>query len=142
MIAEVLLTGAIGALAGLITNIVAIEVLFHPYNKVFGFQGFLMRDRQHLIDRIKEIAQFTPEDKSQFLALHGDEIPFWTKFFLSNMNTDKASEMGDLFIQTKFTMSKKELESFCKRWGSNEFSFIKFMGIVVGFLTGVIVGVF
>lgn len=133
---KVIQMGCIGALAGLITNILAIESLFHPYKPsifLFGFQGFLIRNKKLFLERTKEILQIKPSEIEEFLVIHKKEVPFLVRFLASTVSFDKFSKISELFIESKFSMTDKEFEGFCKSYAGGEIRFVKFMGIIVGF---------
>lgn len=131
--------GLMGAMAGLITNILAVESLFHPYQKILGFQGFLMRNKESFVDRMKEMLEVQPREIEHFLQLYKEAIPFYFRFLLTKLNYNKLSQLSALFIQSKFTLTNKEFEAFCKSYAGKEILFIKTMGITMGFIVGIVV---
>jgi len=124
--AKILLMPVIGFIIGYFTNYLAIKMLFHPRNKVFGIQGVLPKRKEILA---KKIGQITPEimppyfKKIQQIPIIG--IPIIEAFKKAVENQINSLSIDEL-EQIIFQVVKKEL------------NFVVWVGGIIGFLIGLI----
>jgi len=123
---KILLMPVIGFIIGYFTNYIAIKMLFHPREKIFGIQGVLPKRKEILAKKISEI---TPEimppyfRKIQHLPIIGNQI---TEAFKKAVENQINSLSIDELEKIIFQVVKKEM------------NFVIWVGGILGFLVGLI----
>jgi len=120
----------IGAIIGLLTNWIAVKMLFHPRKEIFGIQGVIPKRKKDIARRIGEISPIIlPKsfDKIKNIRYIGDVL---------------YSKLIDYFkqgVKNKIeSLDDDELEKVVIQAAKKELNFIVWIGGVVGFLVGCI----
>jgi len=74
---KIILIPFIGAIIGLITNWIAVKMLFHPRKKIFGIQGVIPKRKKDIAKRIGDVSPIIlPKsfDKIKNISYVGDMI--------------------------------------------------------------------
>ena len=122
---KIILIPIIGFLIGMFTNYLAIKMLFHPRNKIFGIQGVLPRRKEILAEKIGEIS---PEIMPPYFKKI-EKIPVIGGAVLEAFKKAVEKQINSLSIE--------ELEKITMRVIKKELRFIVWVGGIIGFLIGV-----
>ena len=127
---KIILIPIIGAIIGLITNWIAVKMLFHPRKKIFGIQGVIPKRKKDIAKRIGDVSPIIlPQsfDKIKDIRFVGDML---------------HSKLIDYFKQgvgSKIEgLDNDELEEVVMQTTRKELNFIVWIGGIVGFLVGCI----
>jgi len=127
---KIILIPIIGAIIGLITNWIAVKMLFHPKNKIFGIQGLIPKRKKDLAKRLGEAStEILPKtiDKIKKIRFVGDIV---------------YSKLMDYFkqdVEKKIkSLNNDEIEKIVMQIAKKELNFIVWIGAIVGFLIGCI----
>lgn len=127
---KIILIPFIGALIGLITNWIAVKMLFHPRKKIFGIQGVIPKRKKDIAKRIGNVSPIIlPKsfDKIKDIRYVGDII---------------HSKLSDYFrkgVGNKIeSLNNDEIEEVVMKTAKKELNFIVWIGGIVGFLVGCI----
>jgi len=127
---KIILIPIIGAVIGLITNWIAVKMLFHPRKKIFGIQGVIPKRKKNIAKRIGDVSPIIlPEsfDKIKNIRYIGDMI---------------YSKLTDYFkngVEKKIeSLDNDEIEEVVMKTAKKELNFIVWIGGIVGFLVGCI----
>jgi len=127
---KIILIPIIGAIIGLITNWIAVKMLFHPRKKIFGIQGVIPKRKKVIAERIGEASPIIlPQsfDKIKNIRYVGDLI---------------HSKLTDYFkkgVENKIdSLNDNQIEAVLMQTARKELNFIVWAGGVIGFLIGCI----
>ena len=127
---KIILIPIIGAIIGLITNWIAVKMLFHPRKKIFGIQGVIPKRKKEIAKRIEDISPIIlPQsfDKIKDIRLVGDALHSKLIDYFKQGVKNKIESLDD-----------DELEKVVIQAAKKELNFIVWIGGVVGFLVGCI----
>ena len=125
---KLMLIPIIGAIIGLITNWIAVKMLFHPKKKIFGIQGVIPKRKKDIAKRIGNVSPIIlPEyfDKIKNIRYVGEII---------------YSKLTDCFkrgVEKKINnLNNDEIEEIIIKTAKKELNFIVWAGGIIGFLIG------
>ncbi len=121
---KILLLPILGFIIGYFTNYLAVKMLFHPKNKIFGIQGVLPKRKEILAKKIGDIApEIMP---SNFRKI--EKIPFIGERIIESFQKAVENQIN--------TLSVDELEKIVFKVAKKELHFIEIIGGVIGFVIG------
>lgn len=123
---KLLLIPVIGFIIGYLTNWIAIIMLFHPRQRIIGFQGIIPRRKPVLARKISEI---TPAIMPPYFK-QLEKIPFIGRKIIEAFKKSVEIQINSL--------SDEELETLTYKVLKQEFFFIELIGGILGFLIGLI----
>lgn len=131
---KIILIPVIGALIGLITNWIAVKMLFYPRKKIFGIQGVIPKRKKDIAKRIGDVSpMMLPEsfdktlDKIKNMGYIGDKVHSKLINYFKQGVENKIESLDD-----------KEIEDIVMRTARKELNFVVWAGGIVGFLIGCI----
>ena len=126
---KIILIPIIGAISGLITNYIAIKMLFYPRKKIFGIQGIILKKKKDIAKRIGEVSSIILSesfDKIKGIHFVGDILHSKLTDYFKQGVENKINSLNNDQIETIFMPVAKEL------------NFIVWTGGIIGFLVGCI----
>ena len=127
---KIILIPIIGAIIGLITNWIAVKMLFHPRKKIFGIQGVIPKRKKEIAKRIEDISPIIlPQsfDKIKDIRFVGEMIHSKLIDYFKQGVKNKINNLDD-----------NEIEKVVMKTAKKELNFIVWIGGIVGFLVGCI----
>ena len=127
---KIILIPIIGAIIGLITNWIAIKMLFHPRKKIFGIQGVIPKRKKDIAKRIGDISPIIlPQSFDKIKDIH----------FLGETLHSKLIDYFKQGVRSKIeSLDNDELEKVVMQTAKKELNFIVWAGGIIGFLIGCI----
>ena len=123
---KLLLIPVLGFVIGLFTNWIAIKMLFHPRNKVFGIQGVLPKRKEILAKKVGEVS---PEIMPPYFKKI-ENIPVIGVAVIEAFKHAVENQINALSID--------ELEEIVFKVMKKEMNFVIWMGGIIGFLIGLV----
>ena len=120
----------IGAVIGLVTNWIAIKMLFHPRKKILGIQGVIPKRKKEIAKRIGEASPIIlPEyfNRIKKIRFVGDAVHSKLIDYFKQGVGDKIENLND-----------REIEEVIIKTTKKELRFLVWIGGIVGFLAGCI----
>ena len=127
---KIILIPIIGAIIGLITNWIAVKMLFHPRKKIFGIQGVIPKRKKDIAKRIGDVSPIIlPQsfDKIKDMRFVGDKLHSKLIDYFKQGVRNKIESLDD-----------NDLEKVVMQTAKKELNFIVWIGGVVGFFVGCI----
>ncbi len=127
---KIILIPLIGAITGLVTNWIAIKMLFHPRKKIFGIQGVIPKRKKDIADRIGNISPvILPKSFDRIKDIR----------FVGNKIHSKLIDYFKQGVRSKIkSLDNEEIEEIIMQTAKKELKFIVWIGAIVGFLVGCI----
>jgi len=127
---EIILIPIIGAIIGLITNWIAVKMLFHPRKKIFGIQGVIPKRKKDIAKRIGDVSPIIlPESFDKIKNIR----------YVGNMIYSKLTDYFKRGVENKMkSLDNDEIEEVVMKTAKKELNFIVWIGGIVGFLVGCI----
>jgi uncharacterized membrane protein YheB (UPF0754 family) len=124
----------VGAIIGLITNWLAVSMLFHPKRKVLGVQGVIPKRKEDIAKRIGESSLvILPESLDKILNKIKKSGIFGEKTYQILINYLRSG------VERKINkLDNDEIERLVIKTAKKELRFIVWIGGLIGFLIGCI----
>jgi len=125
---KIILIPIIGAVIGLITNWIAVKMLFHPRKKIFGIQGVIPKRKRDIARRIGDVSPIILPKSFDKIK----DVPY-----VGNVIHSKLTDYFKRGIEDKIeSLSDDEIEEVVMQTAKKELNFIVWIGGIVGFLVG------
>ena len=127
---KIILIPIIGAIIGLITNWIAVKMLFHPRKKIFGIQGVISKRKKDIAKKIGDVSPIILPKSFDKIK----ETPY-----VGNMLYLKLTDYFKGGVEDKInSLDNDEIEKLVMQTAKKELNFIVWIGGIVGFLVGCI----
>ena len=125
---KIILIPIIGAIIGLITNWIAVKMLFHPRKKIFGIQGVISKRKKDIAKKIGDVSPIILPKSFDKIK----ETPY-----VGNMLYLKLTDYFKGGVEDKInSLDNDEIEKLVMQTAKKELNFIVWIGGIVGFLIG------
>ncbi len=125
---KIILIPFIGAIIGLITNWIAIKMLFRPRKRIFGIQGILPKRKKQIAERIGEVSPIIlPKSFDKIKEIR----------YIGNITYSKLIDYFKKGVENKInSLNEDEVEKAVIQATKKELNFVIWAGGVIGFLMG------